>query len=125
MVTGNLCVKEEEEIIVDPLFNGLARPSMIFGVPFEWALGEVMVITLMTLWSDQFWILLMLAPVHLTGYLITLYNPRGTQHIMLWFRTYTRCLTQRTWGGSSFDPFPTMKQPSQIQTKRKYFNAAD
>lgn len=102
---------DDEELIVDPLFKGLTRPSMKWGVPFEYIFGEVLILFLVAIWTDRIWILLLIIPVHLFGFLMCQYEPRAIEHVLLWIKTTGQCLSRKRWGGSSYDPLaPIPKQ---------------
>ena len=68
----------------DPLFQGLARPTMIAGVSYLYFVLNALISLLAFIWTKNFIILLAVAPtVHAIGYLICMREPRAVELIML------------------------------------------
>ncbi len=68
----------------DPLFQGLARPTMILGVSFLFFVlnGAVSMISFIN--SQNFLVLFLVAPViHMIGYLLCMHEPRAVELVAL------------------------------------------
>jgi type IV secretion system protein VirB3 len=89
----------------DPLFLGLTRPAMVWGVPQPFFVINGMVSMIAFLTSDSFLPLLIGAPViHALGYLACLKEVR-TFDLWLTKAKFLRCMNRRYWGANSYDPF--------------------
>ena len=89
----------------DPLFLGLTRPAMFWGVPQPVFILNGMASMILFLVSNSFIPLLVGAPVlHGAAYLLCLKDGRIFD---LWFTKarFLRCLNRRYWGANSYDPF--------------------
>ena len=90
---------------VDPLFLGLTRPAMIWGVPQPIFVLNGMFSMIAFLVSNSFYPLLIGAPaIHGLAYLICLKDVL-TFDIWLVKTRFLRCLNRRYWGANSYDPF--------------------
>ena len=68
----------------DPLFQGLARPTMIAGVSYMYFVINAMVTMITYINTKNFIILVVLGPVvHGIGYLICMKEPRAVELLML------------------------------------------
>ena len=89
----------------DPLFLGLTRPAMVWGVPQPFFVINGMVSMIAFLMTNSFYPLLVGAPfVHGLGYLVCLKEVR-TFDLWLTRARFLRCLNRRYWGANSYDPF--------------------
>jgi type IV secretion system protein VirB3 len=89
----------------DPLFLGLTRPAMYWGVPQPVFILIGMASMVAFLVTNSFLPLLIGAPaLHGLAYLLCLKDPRVFD---LWFTKarFLRCLNRRYWGANSYDPF--------------------
>lgn len=91
----------------DPLFQGLTRPTMIFGVSYMYFVINAVISMITFINLQSFKILLVVAPtVHLIGYLICLKEPRAIELFILKVNKGFRCLNRRFHGyTNSYDPF--------------------
>jgi type IV secretion system protein VirB3 len=95
----------DKEILPDPLFLGLTRPAMVWGVPQPFFVINGMVCMIAFLMSNSFYPLLIGAPlVHGLGYLVCLKEVR-TFDLWLTRARFLRCLNRHYWGANSYDPF--------------------
>lgn len=88
----------------DILFLGLTRPPMVFGVTYTFLVVNVMMTGLVFIWSGNLWAILMAAPIHLTGYVACLRDPRRFD---VWFVRLRYALPAQTrffWGANSYRP---------------------
>ena len=89
----------------DPLFLGLTRPAMIWGVPQPFFVLNGMLSMVAFLLSDSFLPLFIGAPlIHALGYWVCLREPR-TFDLWVTRARFLRCLNSGYWGANSYDPF--------------------
>ncbi len=68
----------------DPLFQGLARPTMIMGVSYLYFVINAMVTMIVYINTKNFLVLLGVGPtIHLIGYLICMREARAIELMML------------------------------------------
>jgi len=93
------------ETRTDPLFLGLTRPAMLWGVPQPVFVLNGMASMIGFLIFNSFYPLFIGAPV-LQGaaYLLCLKEPRIFDLWLIKAR-FLRCLNRRYWGANSYDPF--------------------
>lgn len=96
-------------VVSDPLFVGMTRPPMVWGVTYSGLLVnlmltmEVFIVTKNLLW------LLSFVPIHGLLYMVCLYEPRFFDLFQLWGRTRAVALlggNLRFWRASSHSPLP-------------------
>lgn len=90
----------------DPLFQGLARPSMVMGVSYGYFVLNAMLTTIMFINSKSFLAFPVGIIIHLFGYLLCMKEPRAVE---LWllrmkygFRSWNRRFHHHT---NSYDVF--------------------
>ena len=91
--------------LTDPLFLGLTRPAMVWGVPQPFFVLNGMISIMAFLLSNSFYPLFIGAPaIHGLGLLLCL---RDCRIFDLWLTKarFLRCLNQRYWGANSYNPF--------------------
>ena len=91
----------------DPLFQGLARPAMIFGVSFTFFIFNGGLCLVIFIQTSNFVMLLMAAPMmHGIGYLICMKEPRAVELFALRAGKGMRCTNRRFHGNTnSYDIF--------------------
>lgn len=95
----------DSELETDPVFLGLTRPAMFWGVPQPYFVVNGMVSMLAFLWSGSFGALLVAAPVfHGLGVLACLRDMRIFEICLIRAR-FLRCVNARYWRARSYDPF--------------------
>jgi type IV secretion system protein VirB3 len=68
----------------DPLFQGLARPTMILGVSYTYFVLNAMVTMITFINTKNFLMLLVVAPIiHGIGYLVCMKEPRAIELLLL------------------------------------------
>lgn len=102
-------MKQSVEIHSDPLFVGLTRVPVVFGVPYAAFVFEVMAAGLINIIVGNPFYMLLVAPIHGVLYLISIKDPGVFAEIAVWVRTNGRCLNKRFWGAASFSPLETRK----------------
>jgi type IV secretion system protein VirB3 len=91
----------------DPLYQGLTRPAMIFGVTYNFFLINVMSITIAFINTRDFFVVLVIAPaIHALGYYICLREPRFLELIALRLGKCQKCKNRLFHGfTNSYDAF--------------------
>jgi type IV secretion system protein VirB3 len=72
----------------DPLFVGLTRPAMIFGVSIQFAMVNMMISIMIFINSANLKIIFIAAIIHLVGYLLCFKEPRFME---LYINKGSRC----------------------------------
>ncbi len=88
----------------DPLFAGVTRPTMRWGVSVEALIFNFMLTAIVFIASNNIFTLLIAIPVHAVSYLACLKDPRAFRLSYLWFITKGRSVSRRYWGASSAAP---------------------
>ena len=89
----------------DPLFLGLTRPAMFWGIPQPVFILNGMAAMIGFLVCNSFYPLFLGAPLlHATAYLVCLKDPR-TFDLWLTKARFVRCMNRRYWRANSYDPF--------------------
>ncbi len=91
----------------DPLFLGLTRPSMLFGVSYTFAaLNGIISLLLFVITSKFIYLLVILPGLHMIGWFICLKEPRA---IELFIAKWSKCnvCRNRTYhsGTNSYDVY--------------------
>lgn len=91
----------------DPLFQGLARPTMIMGVSYMFFVINAIVSMVVFINTQNLVMLLIVAPaMHLAGYLICLKEPRAIEMFMVKMANGYKCVNRGYHGyTNSYDPF--------------------
>jgi type IV secretion system protein VirB3 len=97
------------EMHTDPLFVGLTRPAMMWGIPYMAFVIEFLLTTLIFLAVGNPLYLTLAAPIHGVLFLISANDPGVFGSIFIWMKTIGRCRNARFWGAASFSPLPTQK----------------
>lgn len=91
----------------DPLFVGLTRPPMLFGVTYSaMILNLVATVEVFILTRNLLW-LLAFVPIHAVLWVVCLYEPRFFDLLQLWLRTRGLAWCRgsvRHWRASSYSP---------------------
>lgn len=92
------------ELEADPLFVGLTRPPMLFGVSYIFVLLNGFFSILGFINTSDFTILLVIAPsVHLVGYLICFKEPLFLELYMIRSNKCMKCKNRFYHGANSYD----------------------
>lgn len=91
----------------DPLFQGLARPTMILGVSYMFFVINAIISMVTFINTQNFIVILFVSPtVHLVGYLICLKEPRAIEMFIVKVQHGFRCINRGYHGyTNSYDPF--------------------
>ncbi len=86
----------------DPLFVGLTRPTMIFGVSIQYAMLNLMVSISIFIQVANLYIVLFAAIVHLIGYLLCFKEPRFLELYMNYAGKCNQCSNKSYYGANSY-----------------------
>ena len=91
---------------VDPLFVGVTRPPMRWGVAYIALLFNLVLTVELFLMTKNLLALLIALPVHGVCALLCARDPRFFDLLLLWGRTrlLAYCANARTWRASSYSP---------------------
>ncbi len=88
----------------DPLFAGLTRPSMMFGIPSD-AFGMMLVLQMVIFMGTRSFLTLLLFPVfYAIARVLCAKDPRTFRYLLLALQTRGRGLNRALWGASSYSP---------------------
>lgn len=96
-------------VTVDPLFVGVTRPAMAFGVTYAGLLVNALVTVELFLVTRNLLALLLFLPLHAALALLCLVEPRYFDLLLLWGRTGGAARVAgnaRYWQASSYSPLP-------------------
>lgn len=80
----------------DPLFQGLTRPAMLFGVSYLYFVINFLLTMIVYINTTSFVMLLLVAPaIHGVGYLICLREPKAVEIALVKFSKTLKCRNRR------------------------------
>ena len=94
-------------ITADPLFVGMTRPSMVWGVTYSAMMFNIVVTIESFIVTKNLAWLLAFVPIHGVLYLVCLYEPRFFDLLQLWGRTRLPGALNgnlRFWRANSYSP---------------------
>ena len=100
-------MSRNQGIVADPLFVGMTRPSMVWGVTYSAMMFNIIVTTESFIVTKNLAWLLAFVPVHGVLYLVCLYEPRFFDLLQLWGRTRLPAMlggNLRFWRANSYSP---------------------
>ena len=97
------------DVCTDPLFVGLTRPAMVWGIPYTAFIVEVLATAITFLATGHPLYLLLAVPLHSVLYLVSAQDPGAFDELFMWLKTNGRCRNARFWGAASFSPLETRK----------------
>lgn len=86
----------------DPLFIGLTRPSMIFGVSIQYAMLNLMISVTFFIQRTSIYILFMASVVHLVGYILCFREPRFMELYLNYASKCNQCPNKSYYGANSY-----------------------
>lgn len=92
----------DDDQYCDPLYAGLTRPAMVFGVPVEGVIIGLGIAFLPFLLMPKMnvFVLLFYLPIHVALYLLCKTNPWAPKQVIMWLKTYGKgAKTSRDFGG--------------------------
>ncbi|WGT63701.1 type IV secretion system protein VirB3 [Variovorax paradoxus] len=100
-------MSRNQGIVADPLFIGMTRPSMVWGVTYSAMMFNILVTTESFIVTKNLAWLLAFVPIHGMLYLVCLYEPRFFDLLQLWGRTRLPALLAgnlQLWRANSYSP---------------------
>jgi type IV secretion system protein VirB3 len=89
----------------DPLFLGLTRPAMLFGVSFPFAAINGFVCLIYFIATNDFKGFIILPFFHGIGYLICSKEPIAMELMMMKASKFSRCPNKTYFGANSYDVY--------------------
>lgn len=86
----------------DPLFVGLTRPSMIFGVSIQYAMLNFMVAVTLFIQKTSIYIVILAAIMHLIGYLLCFKEPKFMELYLNYAGKCNQCPNKSYYGANSY-----------------------
>jgi type IV secretion system protein VirB3 len=87
----------------DPLFVGLTRPTLIFGVSISFAMLNMIVSVVGFIQTSSFGVLMMAFVIHGIGYILCFKEPRFMELYMNKFSKCNKCSNKIYYGSNSYD----------------------
>jgi type IV secretion system protein VirB3 len=87
----------------DPVFLGLTRPPMFWGVTHSFFVINLIVCLIGFLGAHSWLALLLAVPIHGLGYLVCLGEPRIFDLAYTKASKCGRCVNRRFWGATTYD----------------------
>ena len=86
----------------DPLFVGLTRPTLIFGVSVQYAMVNMMVSIVYFIQTSSFKIIPVALAIHLLGYLLCFKEPRFMEIYINRANKCNQCPNKGYYGANSY-----------------------
>lgn len=90
------------KLVSDPLFVGLTRPTMIFGVSIQFAMLNMRVSVIAFIQTAGITIIFIAAAVHLVGYLLCFKEPRFMELYLNKASRCNQCPNKSFYGANSY-----------------------
>ncbi|MEY3196738.1 MAG: hypothetical protein RLZZ59_104 [Pseudomonadota bacterium] len=87
----------------DPLFVGLTRPTMIFGVSIQFGMLNMIISVLAFIQTSSFRILPIAFLIHAVGYILCFKEPRFMELYINKFSRCNQCPNKMFYGANSYD----------------------
>jgi type IV secretion system protein VirB3 len=87
----------------DPLFVGLTRPTMIFGVSIQFAMLNMMFSLFIFIYYSGILIIFIATFIHLVGYIACFKEPRFMQIWLSKLAKCNKCQNRYFYGANSYD----------------------
>ncbi len=95
---------QHETLDISPVFTGLTRPAMKFGVTFEYLGLSAMATLCMVILLNNPLIGLMYVPLHIFGFIVCWQDPFAFR-ILLKRAEFTLSPNKKRWGCVSYEPY--------------------
>lgn len=86
----------------DPLFVGLTRPTMIFGVSIQFAMLNMMISVVAFIQYSSIYIVFVAGAVHLVGYILCFKEPRFMELYLNKAARCNQCPNRSYYGSNSY-----------------------
>src|SRR5271169_3576637 len=102
-----MSLEQNEGVIADPLFVGVTRPAMAFGVTYGAALANGMLTVELFLLTRNLLALLVCLPVHGILWILCAVEPRFFELLLLHLRTRRgNRISRGVWRAATYAPVP-------------------
>ena len=91
------------ELASDPLFVGLTRPTMIFGVSIQYAMLNLMISITFFIQVTSIKIIFVAAIMHLVGYLLCFKEPLFMELYLNYGAKCNKCPNKSFYGANSYN----------------------
>lgn len=87
----------------DPLFVGLTRPTLIFGVSLQYAMLNLIVCGIYFIQTSSVKIIFVGIIIHIIGYILCFKEPRFMELYIMKFSKFNKCPNKSYYGANSYD----------------------
>lgn len=91
------------DIGADPLFVGLTRPTLIFGVSIQYAMLNMIVSVLFFIQTSDFRVVFSATILHAIGYILCFKEPRFMELYINKFQRCNQCPNKMYYGANSYN----------------------
>jgi len=91
------------KLISDPLFVGLTRPTMIFGVSIQYGMLNMIISAVAFIQTSGIYIIFIAAVMHLIGYILCFKEPRFMQIYLNKAAKCNQCTNRSFYGANSYN----------------------
>lgn len=95
-------MSDSDSLSSDPLFVGLTRPTLIFGVSVQYAMVNMMVSVVYFIQTSSFKILPIAAIIHFVGYILCFKEPRFMELYLNKMGKCNKCPNKGYYGANSY-----------------------
>ena len=89
-------------LTADPLFVGLTRPTLIFGVSIPFAILNMLISTTLFIQTSSLKIILVAFVVHIVGYIICFNEPLFMEIYLQKMQNFNKCPNKTYYGANSY-----------------------
>ncbi|MDF2964896.1 MAG: virB3 [Rickettsiaceae bacterium] len=86
----------------DPLFVGLTRPTLIFGVSISYAMLNMIISVVYFINTSSFWIVPVAGVIHVIGYILCFKEPRFMELYLNKLSKCNNCPNKSYFGSNSY-----------------------
>lgn len=90
------------QLKADPLFVGLTRPPMIFGVSVQYAVLNMLGCVMIFILTSDFRVLVLALVIHLIGYVLCFKEPLFVEIFMMRTSRFNKCSNKYYYGANSY-----------------------
>ena len=95
----------ENKVMSDPLFVGLTRPPLLFGVSYTYFVVNAMISLIGYIGTSDFRFLMIALPIHMIGYYLCSKEPLFIELFKVRAEKCNRSSNKFYHGANSYDPF--------------------
>lgn len=91
------------DLSTDPLFVGLTRPTLIFGVSIQYGMLNMIISVVGFIQTSSFYIIPIALAIHGVGYILCFKEPRFMELYTNKFSKCNQCSNRMYYGANSYD----------------------